>query len=131
MASLTLLNLSHPLTAAQVAAVEALAGARVERVVERMPQFDHGQPLAGQVRALVDDLGLSPREWQTLSLLVNLPGYAPAAGVVLAELHGRMGHFPAILRLRPVAGSVAGQFEVAEILNLQAVRDEARVRRTP
>jgi hypothetical protein len=37
-----------------------------------------------------------------------------------------MGYFPPVLRLRPVAGSVPPQFEVAEILNLQAVRDRAR-----
>ena len=37
--------------------------------------------------------------------------------------------FPALLRLRPVAGSAPPQFEVAEIVNLQQVREEARKKR--
>ncbi len=37
-----------------------------------------------------------------------------------------MGYFPACIRLRPVPESLPPRFEVAEILNLQAVRDAAR-----
>jgi len=109
--------------------VEALTGQKVTEVRGEMPQFDHGAPFAEQVRALADRVGLSPEEWQTTPLLVNLPGYAPAAAALLAELHGRMGHFPAVLRLRPVEGSVPTRYEVAEIINLQAIRDQARIRR--
>jgi len=36
-----------------------------------------------------------------------------------------MGHFPAIIRLRPVGGA-AQEYEVAEVINLQAVCDAAR-----
>jgi hypothetical protein len=60
---------------------------------------------------------------------VNLPSLNHIAACVLAELHGRMGYFPTILRMRPVAGSTPPQFEVAEIINLQAVRDQARTTR--
>jgi hypothetical protein len=49
--------------------------------------------------------------------------------VLLAELHGRCGYFPAAVRLRPVPDSVPPRFEVAEIVNLQAVREKARGRR--
>lgn len=38
-------------------------------------------------------------------------------------------HFPAILRLCPVVGSVPTVYEVAELVNLQAVREQARRRR--
>jgi len=85
--------------------------------------------LQSQIRELVDRVGLGPEGWQTTPLLINPPGYAPAAVVLLAELHGRMGHFPAVLRLRPVEGSVPTRYEVAEIVNLQEVRDRARTRR--
>ena len=67
-------------------------------------------------------------EWQTSPLLINPPGYAPAAFVLLAELHGRIGHFPSLIRLRPKPGPVT-TYEVAELLNLQAIREEARLRR--
>ena len=124
-----ILNFSHPLTQTQLEQIEALTGQAVERVVDLMPQLDHERPFDAQVGELVDGVGLSSQEWQTKPLLVSPPGYAPAAAVLLAEMHGRMGHFPAILRLRPVPGSNPPQYEVAEVINLQAVRDWARARR--
>ena len=92
-------------------------------------QFDPAQPFAAQVAALLDRLSLSSTEWQTLPLLVNPPSLNVIAATMLAELHGRMGYFPAVLRLRPVASSTPPRFEVAEIINLQAVRDGACSRR--
>lgn len=127
--AMLLLNFSHPLTLAHLARIEELTGAKVERVIERMPQFDHARPFVEQVRELVDGLGLSPMEWQTTPLVVNPPALNLIAVTLLAELHGRMGYFPAVVRLRPVPGSTPPQFEVAEVINLQAVRDAARERR--
>lgn len=124
-----LLNFSHPLTPAQVVQVEALAGQPVERVVDTPVQVSPERALAEQVAEVVDRVGLTPVEWQTLPLVVNPPGYAPAAAALLAELHGRVGHFPTVLWIRPVAGSTPPRFEVAELVNLQAVRDTARTRR--
>lgn len=123
-----LLNFSHPLTDAQRSAVEALTGGVLDRVLDVRTQFDHALPFAEQVVALVDGIGLTAQEWQTLPLLVHAPSLSTIACAVLAELHGRCGHFPQILRLRPVGGGAPG-FEVAEIVNLQTVRDQARVRR--
>ena len=124
-----LLNFSHPLTRDHLARVEALAGQKVERVVEVHSQIDAQQPLVPQVVALADQAGLSPAEWQTLPLLVNPPSLNFIAVALLAELHGRCGYLPAHLRMRPVHGSLPPQYEVAEVLDLQAVRDEARKRR--
>lgn len=123
------LNFSHPLTADHLAQIEALTGQKVAEVRGEMAEFDQESPFAEQVRALAERVGLSPEEWQTTPLLVNPPGYAPATAVLLAELHGRTGHFPAVLRLHPVGGSVPTRYEVAEIVNLQQVRDDARTRR--
>jgi hypothetical protein len=81
------------------------------------------------VTDLVDQAGLSPTEWQTLPLLINPPSLNFIAIVLLAELHGRCGYFPAHLRLRPVQGSLPPQYEVAEVLDLQALREAARQRR--
>lgn len=39
-------------------------------------------------------------------------------------------YFPTVVRIRPVPDAVSRRFEVAEILDLQAVRDEARSRRS-
>jgi len=124
-----LLNCAHPLTAEHLAQLEALAGQVIERVIEAPAHFDQGRAFAEQVTALVDELDVSSAEWQTSRLLVVPPSLNVIAATLLAELHGRMGYFPTVVRLRPVAGSTPPRFEVAEIINLQAVRDEARARR--
>ncbi len=126
-----LLNFAHPLTPEHVAAVERLAGRPVGAVRDEPTQsfIDNSKPLTPQVAAIVDGLGLTPREWQNAPILVNLPGYAPAAAVLLAELHGRMGHFPAVVRLRPVPQTTPTLYEVAEIVNLSALRAAARHKR--
>jgi hypothetical protein len=78
---------------------------------------------------VVDSVNLSPAEWQTAALIVSLPGLPIFTALVLAEIHGRIGYFPAILGLNHVPYGVSPQFEVAEINNLQTVRDAARARR--
>ena len=125
-----LLNFSHPLTPAHLQQIESLLGRPVERVTEVNAQIDPQQPLFPQVVAMADRAGLTTEEWQTLPLLVNLPSLNYSAAALLAELHGRCGYFPAVLRLRPVPGSLPPSFEVAEIMNLQALREEARERRS-
>ena len=121
-----ILNFSHPLTPEHLAQAGTLAGEPVTRVIDVPVQIAPDRPLASQVAALAEQAGLTGEEWQTCPLLVNLPGYAPAAAALLAELHGRMGHFPAVLWLRPATGSATPRFEVAEIVNLQAIREAAR-----
>ena len=124
-----LLNFSHPLTSAHLQHVESLAGQRVARVIEVNSQIDTQQPLVPQVVALADACGLTAEEWQTLPLLVNPPSLNFTAVILLAELHGRMGYFPTVLRMRPVPKATLQRFEVAELVNLQPVRDVARRRR--
>ena len=124
-----LLNFSHPLTADHLAQIEALAGAGVERVIEAAVQFDTAQPFVPQVQALLAQIPLTAAEWQTTPLLIVPPALNFITAVLLAELHGRMGYFPPIVRLRPVPNALPPRFEVAEIINLQAVREAARTRR--
>ncbi len=121
-----ILNFTHPLTDAQREQIVALTTRDITRVVDLPVQLDHDLSFEEQIRAIVSAVALTAVEWQKEPLLVNLPGYAPAAASVLAELHGRIGHFPPVLRLRPVADSVATLYEVAEIINLRALRDRAR-----
>jgi hypothetical protein len=99
-------------------------------VLDNMAQFDPAKPYAEQARALANAVMLTGNEWQTDSILVNLPGHSSIAACLLAELHGRMGHFPAILRLRPKQNTTPQEYEMAEILNLQTIRDSAREMRT-
>jgi hypothetical protein len=121
-----LLNFAHPLTPAHLAQVEALTAAAVDRVLDAPVQFDEQAPFAPQVRRLVAALEVTPAAWQTAPILVVLPSLNFISAALLAELHGRMGYFPPVVRTRPVAGSVPRAYEVAEILDLQQMREEAR-----
>lgn len=125
---MVVLNFSHPFTAEQRAQIEALAGVSIDEVRTIPVQISQEKPLEPQIVAIVDAAGFSSEAWQTRSLLINPPGFAPAAFVLLAELHGRMGHFPTLIRLRPINGPVTG-YEIGELLNLQTIREQARHRR--
>jgi len=121
-----ILNFSHPLTEQQLDSVRSLVSGPITGVKTVACQLDHERPFAQQTRELIDSVGLSADEWQTMPLLVNLPSLAVIAAAVLAEVHGRAGYWPPVLRLRPVAGSVPPRFEVAEVIDLNKVREEAR-----
>jgi hypothetical protein len=124
-----LINFSHPLTPDQLAQVEALTDQAIERVVDVPAQFDEGQSFAKQVAALVDACDLTATEWQQAPILIVPPALSFIAALTLAELHGRMGYFPPVVRTRPVAGSTPRRYEVAEVMDLQTQRDTARQRR--
>jgi len=124
-----LLNFAHPLTPEQLGQVQAAIDQPVTRLVDLPVSFDHNQPYLPQLQDLMARLDLSPQAWQSEPLLVNPPSLNFITALLLAELHGRMGYFPPIIRLRPVPGSLPPRYEVAEILNLQAVRDRSRTAR--
>lgn len=123
------LNFSHPLNDSQKRSIEALAGRDIESVVEVKCQLDHGRSSAEQAVEFVERVPLTPDQWQSVPVVICPPTLSAVACLVLAELHGRMGYFPPIVRLRPVAGEIPPKFEVAEIVNLQAIREQARMRR--
>jgi len=125
---LKVFNFAHPLTSAHCQKIADLVGERVEAINIHF-QIEPRYPLEPQVEAMVDGLGLTPREWQTESFIFNLPSLNYGTAVLLAQLHGRSGYFPAIIRLRPAADSLPVPFEVAEVINLQAVRERARRKR--
>ncbi len=81
-----------------------------------------------QVKEIVKSVGLTPTEWQIESIVINLPGMSPATAILLAELHGRMGYFPTIMRLSSTQVSPP-VFAVTEVIGLQNVRNEARKER--
>ncbi len=122
----TLVNFStHPLTDEHKRQIRCLGYGEVERVIEAPVSLNDNQPFAKQVEKIIHSTNLTPHQWQTLSVLISLPGFSPAAGLILAQLHGRMGNFPVIIRVRR---AVVG-FEVAEVINLNEEREKARLLR--
>lgn len=124
-----ILNYAHPLTPDQMGQIEQLVGAQITEIKQINVHLNQAEPLVAQVTALADAAELTNEEWSGAPLLINPPSLNFVAVALFAELHGRMGYFPACLRLRPIEGSVPPRYEVAEILNLQDVRNTARSRR--
>jgi hypothetical protein len=124
-----IINFSHPLTAEQIAQIEARLGGKIDGIRDVRVQFDVEQPFVPQVVQLVDSLGISAQQWQSDAWLIVLPALNFIAAILLAELHGRSGRFPTIIRLRPVANALVSLYELAEIINLEQVRNNARERR--
>jgi hypothetical protein len=128
-APMLVVNFSHPLTPSQREQLAGFCGRSIDRVIDVKVQFRHEEPFGPQAVAAVDAAGLAPAEWQTLPLVVVPPALAPIACACLAELHGRIGHFPPIVRLRPRPDATPPVFDVAELVNLQQVRERGRERR--
>jgi hypothetical protein len=122
------LNYAHPLTSEQLAQLTAQVGALPD-MRDIAVHIDRDHPIAEVARDLADAAGLAPALANRLALIVNPPGLAPLALALIAENHGRSGHFPAIVNIRPIDGSLSTQYEVQEIVNLQKLRDDARTQR--
>lgn len=124
MATMLVLNFAHPLSADTVEQLTDQFGEFETRMVR--VQLDMLSPLPDQIRQVVDNAGLEPAEWQTRPFAVVLPGASIAAGVLLAEIHGRSGGFPLVVSL------VSGEdrvFRLGEVIDLSQVRNDARTRR--
>ena len=122
-----LLNFSHPLTPEHIQHVEREIASQISAVLTIPTHFDIDRSFIEQVKDIADQAGLTTDEWQTRQILVNPPAYAIIAITLLAELHGRMGYFPRVIRMKPQEGNQA-PFQVAEIIDLRSVRDKARAR---
>ena len=123
------LNFSHPLTPGQTASLARLSSADEVREIRVLTVCDETTAFAPQAAGLADACGLSPSDWQTLPIVIVPPALSSIAVTLLAELSGRMGHFPPCVRVRPVRDSLPTAYEVAEIVSLDSVRRAARGRR--
>ncbi len=124
-----ILNFSHPLTDAQLARIRELTGEADIIVHHIQTHFDNAQPFGPQLADLVARIPLDSRQLQTEPILLVPPALNFIAAMLLAHLHGLMGYFPPIIRIAPVAGSLPPRYHVAEIIDLQAIRNAARALR--
>ena len=126
---LTILNFSHPLTEAQLARIRELTGQEDIRVFEIKTHFDNAQPFSPQLDDLMARIPLDARALQTEPILIVPPALNFITAMLLARLHGLMGYFPPIIRIAPIPGSLPPRYDVAEIIDLQAIRHAARAQR--
>jgi len=96
-------------------------------------RIDHSlkinQPIEKQIVSLVDSIGLSTSQWETERLLVVPPPISHAAILVTIEVWSRAGYLPQVVRIRRKSGSQPPVYVLAEILDLQGFRDNARRKR--
>jgi hypothetical protein len=119
-----LLNFGHPLDETQVEQAKRIIGASIDEIIDVPGQLVDNQPYLPQVERLIQQVGFTPEEWQSLPLVVNVHPFAPAASAVLAWLHGLRGYFPDILRM--ARNEQTGHFDVVEVLPLQSIRNQIR-----
>lgn len=128
-----LLNFSHPMTDKQQEQVRH--GLDLDVTGEPLSirsvkcQLDVNVDLASQVVLLADACQLEPAEWQTDRIVLNLPALSTAAALLLAELHGRCGYYPPAIRLKQEDGVIPPRYVLAEILDVNSQRQNARKRR--
>lgn len=116
---------THSFTEEHKEQVRLMGHGTVERVIEAPMQLDNLQSFDAQVKNVVCAVKLTIDDWQSKPILILLPGFAPAAGVLLARLHGMRGNFPSFVRMKPAGGL----FDVAEIVDLHSIREEGRLTR--
>jgi len=123
---IVVLNLSaHPLTDKQRDQLQHLESAYIVEEVEIPAHFDPRGDVERQVKTVVEKIGFCIEEWSGAHIYVVLPGLAPAAAAVLAYFHGLRGGFPKIVWIYQNPSDPT-QYEIAQIINLQSLRDEAR-----
>lgn len=126
-----ILNFSHAISPEQLGQLREL-GLEVARevIIGIQTNLDLAQPLEAQVVALVEGVGWTRAEWETTPFVTVLPSHPDIAVLVAAEIEGRSGHLPAVLRRKPVKDDKTGltRFEVVEITNPYELRNQARKR---
>ena len=70
-------NFAHPLTEAQYSEIERLAGAAITLLRDVACHVDNERPLASQVAACVDAVGLKATEWQSAGTWLTRPVTPP------------------------------------------------------
>jgi hypothetical protein len=119
------LNFAHHLTMQHQTQIEELSNTTIENIISISTLINEVEPLEPQIASLIEAVDQSIHDWHKRDILLNPPGYTPAAILLLTEIHGRIGHFPTLIRMRPKHTSVT-TYEVIQLLNLQTIRDAAR-----
>lgn len=125
-----ILNCSgHPVHPAQKSAIEKLMNWQDAEVLD-VPLGNVAEDLdfIPSIEKAIDRLDLTSKEWEQ-PMVVIPAGYAPIWSVLQPILHGRLGHFPDVVRLRPCDPLSGKKYEVAEIMRLQQLRHESRGKR--
>lgn len=124
-ATCILVNFGRSINEMQRQQVESLLGVPIYEIIAVSSALDDAQPYGPQMQARLEETGLTFDEWDSLNILLNAHPFAPATATLLGILHGLHGCFPDVIRMRGIPEK-PGEFEVAEILCPQELRNQAR-----
>lgn len=122
-AATIVLNFSHDFTPEQREEILALLEKNEDEVeiregLGRQYQYESAFGLVKHVREQVAAVRLGASAWQECQIVVNLPAYSGGAMIALADMNGRMGYFPTVLRVERADDG----FHYTEALDLEQLR---------
>jgi hypothetical protein len=120
-----LINFSSELNHSQIDQAESLLHKPINKIINLPAKIDPDLPILPQLKALIAQLPLSAEQLKTEAILINPPTQSYLTALLLAELHGRMGRFPPILRIYLQPFGMLPRMVVADVLDLQAIEDSA------
>ncbi len=130
VSGMVVINLSsHPLTEEQRNQLQRLERAYIVEEIDVPVHVDPMNPIEHQIEALIEEIDFCIEEWSGTPLYIVLPGLSPFAAAVLAYMHGLRGGFPKAVWIYQ-SPSDPSCYEIAQIINLQQLRDNARRMRT-
>jgi hypothetical protein len=119
-----LINFGAAFKPLQISQAEAFLHEPLTRVIDLSINVDPDQEMRPQFKKSMAKLKLSNLDLRAEPVVVNLPQQNYLAVMVLAELHALMGYFPCIIRTRMKASGILPYYEVAEVIDLQAIEDQ-------
>jgi hypothetical protein len=119
-----LINFGAPFKPLQLSQTAAFLHEPVTQVIDLSFNIDFDQEVLPQFKKTMGKLKLSNAELCAEPVVINLPQQNYLSVMVLAELHARMGYFPPIIRTRLKSSGILPFYEVAEVIDLQAIEDQ-------
>ena len=119
-----LINFGTPFRSLQISQAEAFLHEPITRVIDLSFNVDPDQEMLPQFKKIMGKLKLGNDDLRAEPVVVNLPQQNYLSVMVLAELHARMGYFPRIIRTRMKSSGILPYYEVAEVIDLQAIEDQ-------
>jgi hypothetical protein len=119
-----LINFGAAFRPLQISQAEAFLHEPITRVIDLSINVDPDQEMLPQFKQRMVKLKLGNLDLRAEPVVVNLPQQNYLAVMILAELHARMGYFPRIIRTRMKASGILPYYEVAEVIDLQAIEDQ-------
>ena len=119
-----LINFGAPFRPLQISQAEALLHEPITRVVDLTVNVDPDQEMLAQFKKIMGKLKLINADLRAEPVVVNLPQQNYLSVMILAELHARMGYFPTFIRTRMTSSGMLPYYEVAEVIDLQAIEDD-------